>query len=243
MPVYRDVGVVLRTHKLGESDRIVNLITQDSGRVRAVAKGVRKTGSRFGSRLEPMSHVQVQLYRGRELDIVNQVELVEVANGVRGHLEATTDGLAMCEVVEQLAHDRVPSPHLYRMLVGALRQLNNGYSPLVLPALLLRLLEVEGVGPCVDRCVVCGTTDHLCAFDVNAGGVQCRDHKRGLAISDPALEVLQSVLGGKIAHTLSRADLPGSVVREVVDIARVAMEHHLERRIRSSSLFEAPQAG
>ena len=65
MPVYSDVGIVLRTHKLGEADRIVTLITQDSGKVRAVAKGVRKTSSRFGSRLEPMSHVQVQLYRGR----------------------------------------------------------------------------------------------------------------------------------------------------------------------------------
>ena len=65
MPVYSYVGIVLRTHKLGEADRIVTLITQDSGKVRAVAKGVRKTSSRFGSRLEPMSHVQVQLYRGR----------------------------------------------------------------------------------------------------------------------------------------------------------------------------------
>ena len=106
MPVYSDVGIVLRTHKLGEADRIVTLITQDSGKVRAVAKGVRKTSSRFGSRLEPMSHVQVQLYRGRELDIVNQVELIEISTQTRAHLEATTDGLAMCEMVDQLAHDR-----------------------------------------------------------------------------------------------------------------------------------------
>ena len=76
MPLYRDVGVVVRTHKFGESDRIVTIVTQDSGKVKAVAKGVRKSGSRFGSRLEPMSHVQLQLYRGRDLDIVNQVELV-----------------------------------------------------------------------------------------------------------------------------------------------------------------------
>ncbi|MFM7080765.1 MAG: DNA repair protein RecO, partial [Actinomycetota bacterium] len=71
MPLYRDVGVVVRTHKLGETDRIITIVTQDSGKVRAVAKGVRKPGSRFGSRLEPLSHVQVQLYRGRNLDVVN----------------------------------------------------------------------------------------------------------------------------------------------------------------------------
>ena len=243
MPVYRDVGVVVRTHKLGESDRIVTIITQDSGKIRAVAKGVRKTSSRFGSRLEPMSHVQVQLYRGRELDIVNQVELVEVANNIRSRLECTTDGLAMCEVVEQLAHDRVPSKHLYRMLVGALRQLDKQFSPLVLPALQLRLLEVEGVGPRVDSCVVCATNADLCAFDVAAGGVQCREHKRGLTLSPQALEVMQGVLGGRVAEMLARSVPQMHAVREVVEVARAAMEHHLERRIRSTSLFEAPQAG
>lgn len=243
MPVYRDVGVVLRTHKLGESDRIVTLMTQDSGKVRAVAKGVRKTNSRFGSRLEPMSHVQVQLYRGRELDIVNQVELVEIATQTRSHLEATTDGLAMCEIVEQMSHDRSPSPHLYRMLVGALRQLNTQYSALLLPALQFRLLEVEGVGPCVDHCVVCATTDELVAYDVSAGGVQCQAHRRGASVSTAALAIMQDLLGGRIAHVLRRTDIATNDEREVVMTARSAMEHHLERRIRSTSLFEAPQRG
>jgi DNA repair protein RecO (recombination protein O) len=243
MPLYRDVGVVVRTHKLGETDRIITIVTQDSGKVRAVAKGVRKPGSRFGSRLEPLSHVQVQLYRGRNLDVVNQVELVEIATSLRSNLEATTDGLAMCEVVEQLAHDREPSPHLYRMLVGALRQLNTAFSPLVLPALQLRLLSTEGVGPCVDQCVVCGTREDLCAFDVNAGGVQCRAHKRGLGVSDEALQVVQSVLDGRVAMVLQRPSLSAAVAREVAELARIAMEHHLERRIRASALFKAPQAG
>lgn len=243
MPVYRDVGVVLRTHKLGESDRIVTLITQDSGRVRAVAKGVRKTHSRFGSRLEPMSHVQVQLYRGRELDIVNQVELIEIVTSTRAHLEATTDGLAMCEVVEQLAHDRSPSPHLYRMLVGALRQLNVSYSPLLLPALQLRLLAEEGVGLCVDRCVSCGSVDDLDVIDIVAGGTQCGTHRRGMSVSKSALAILRSIDAGRITSVLSQAEHTDVVVREVTTIGRSAMEHHLERRIRSSSLFEAPRVG
>lgn len=241
MPVYRDVGVVLRTHKLGESDKIITLITQDSGKVRAVAKGVRKTTSRFGSRLEPMSHVQVQLYRGRELDIVNQVELVEVSNHTRSSLEATTDGLAMCEIVEQLSHDRSPSPHLYRMLVGALRQINLRFGPLILPALQFRLLEEEGVGLCVDRCVVCESREELSGLDISAGGSQCRVHQRGRSVSSTALQVVRNILGGEIAATLQRSDLSEPVVSEIVTIARQAMEHHLERRIRSSSLFHAPR--
>lgn len=241
MPLYRDVGVVLRTHKLGESDRIITLMTQDSGKVRAVAKGVRKTNSRFGSRLEPMSHVQMQLYRGRDLDIVNQVELIEVATRTRSHLEATTDGLAMCEVIDQMSHDRSPSPHLYRMLVGALRQLNVHYSALLLPALQFRLLEVEGVGPCVNQCVVCGTAEQLQAYDISAGGVQCKEHRRGVHLSPEVLLLLQNVLGGSIAQVLRRTDIPALVVQELVALGRTAMEHHLERRIRATSLFEAPQ--
>ena len=243
MPVYKDVGVIVHSHKLGESDRIVTIITQDSGKVRAVAKGVRKPSSRFGSRLEPMSHVQLQLYRGRQLDVVYQVELVEVSNNMRANLECTTDGLAMCEVVEQLAHDRTPSQHLYRMLVGALRQLDKKYSPLVLPALQLRLLEVEGVGPRVDSCVVCSNTAQLCAFDVAAGGVQCAVHRRGISLSTEAIEVMQAILGGRVAEVLSRSDMAASTVREIVEISRATTEHHLERRIRASSLFEAPRVG
>ena len=243
MPVYSDVGIVLRTHKLGEADRIVTLITQDSGKVRAVAKGVRRTSSRFGSRLEPMSHVQVQLYRGRELDIVNQVELIEIFTQTRAHLEATTDGLAMCEMVDQLAHDRSPTPHLYRMLVGALRQLNTKFQPLILPALQFRLLAEEGVGPCVDRCVVCGCVEGLVAYDVSASGAQCQAHRRGVSATPAALSVIQDILGGRIAVQLRRDDISAPVMHEVVMLARQAMEHHLERRIRASSLFEAPQLG
>ena len=74
MNLYRDEGIVLRTQKLGEADRIVSILTREHGRVRAVAKGVRRTRSKFGSRLEPFGHVDVQLYVGRSLDVVTQVE-------------------------------------------------------------------------------------------------------------------------------------------------------------------------
>ena len=121
--VYSDKGVVLRTYKLGESDRIVVLLTEANGKVRAVAKGVRKTKSRFGSRLEPLSHVSVLLYRGRELDVVNQVEPLEPAGPLRNNLDKMTQGIAMLEAVDQLTLDREPVPHVYAMLVGALREL------------------------------------------------------------------------------------------------------------------------
>ena len=76
MRIYRDEGIVLRTQKLGEADRIVTLLTRRTGRVRAVAKGVRRTRSRFGARLEPFTHVDLLLYPGRSLDVITQAETV-----------------------------------------------------------------------------------------------------------------------------------------------------------------------
>ena len=118
--LYRDTGVVLRTYKLGEADRIVVLLTEENGKVRAVAKGVRKTTSKFGARLEPMSHVRLLLYRGRELDIVSQAESVEPLSPLLATLDRASQALAVLEAADQLALEREPNPRLYRMLVGVL---------------------------------------------------------------------------------------------------------------------------
>ena len=117
--LYRDVGIVLRTYKLGEADRIIVFLTQDHGKVRAVAKGVRKTRSKFGGRLEPLSHVEVQLHRGKDLDIVSQVESVDTTSPVFGNLDSMTEASSILEAVDQLVPDREPVPQMYRMVVGA----------------------------------------------------------------------------------------------------------------------------
>jgi DNA repair protein RecO (recombination protein O) len=102
MSLLRDEGVILRSYKLGEADRIIVAMTKEHGKVRAVAKGVRKTGSKFGSRLEPMTYVSLMLWRGRsDLDIVNQVEVIERYWAVREDLERLTAGFSMLEVVDR----------------------------------------------------------------------------------------------------------------------------------------------
>ena len=132
--LYRDVGVVLRTYKLGESDRIVVFMTAENGKVRAVAKGVRKTKSKFGARLEPMSHVRLLLYRGRELDIVSQAESVEPLAPLLASLDRASQAIATLEAVDQLGLEREPNPQLYRMAVGVLRTIAERPAPLNVPA-------------------------------------------------------------------------------------------------------------
>lgn len=237
--LYRDTGVVLRTYKLRESDRIVVFHTAENGKVRAVAKGVRKTKSKFGARLEPMSHVRLLLYRGRELDIVSQAEAVEPLSPMLSSLDRASQGLAAIEAVDQLSLEREPNPQLYRMLVGVLRTIATSPSPLNVAAFYWKLLAIEGMRPELDRCVRCSETEpdvQLVSFDLNEGGVLCRSCRSGQAISPGALTILREVLGGQLVHALAREESP--LTHEVSSLATRALEFHIERRLKAVAMFE-----
>lgn len=235
MALYRDEGVVLRTWKLGEADRIVVIFTKGRGKVRTVAKGVRKTKSRFGARLEPTSHVALQLYEGRELDIVTQAESVDHLGTLREDLDRLTRASAMLEAVDTMTEDRHPDPRLFAMLVGALRTLARGDHPLVVPGFFLKLLAHEGFQPRVDACAVCDEEADLVAFDLDSGGLLCRTHRKGQATSAEAVALLQQMLGGRLRDALALPPSPAAL--EVEGLATRVLEHHLERRLRSVQLL------
>jgi DNA repair protein RecO (recombination protein O) len=235
MSVYRDTGVVLRTYRLGEADRIVVLMTAQHGKVRAVAKGVRKPKSRFGARLEPLSHVVLLLYEGRQLDVVSQAESVDHFRAVREDLDRLTRAMALLEVVDQVAQEREANPRLYQMLVGALRSLAAHPAPLLVPAFYWKVLAAEGVRPELDACVSCGSPGPLVAFDVGEGGVLCRTCRRGRAIGTDAVDLLRRLLGGDLVGVL--AEPASAATHEVEVLATEAMEHHLERRLRAVALI------
>lgn len=234
--LYRDTGVVLRTYKLGESDRIIVLMTEGRGKVRAVAKGVRKTKSKFGARLEPMSHVALLLSEGRELDVVSQAESVESLAPLHADLDHMTRGIAVLEAVDQMALEREPNPQLYRMLVGVLRTIAERPSALVVPAFYWKLLSAEGVRPELDACVRCGEAEALVAFDVDQGGALCRACRTGAPLTPGALDVMRMILGGRLNDALACDD--DRVVHEVSAHATRALEHHIERRLRTVAMFE-----
>ena len=231
MSLYRDEGVVLRTMRLGEADRIVTLMTKGHGKVRAVAKGVRRTTSKFGGRLEPLSHVAMLCWQGRELDIVNQAEVTDSFRTVREDLSRVAKAFTVLEVVDQIAQERHANPRLYDMLVGALRALEQHDALLLVPAFCLKALALEGSAPVLDECVSCGATDDLVAFDLTEGGVLCRSCRRGRAVSGAALATVRRILGGGLAAVL--AEPPGPDAGEVTELATEAMEVHLDRRLRS----------
>lgn len=231
MSLYRDEGVVLRTMRLGEADRIVTLLTRSHGKVRAVGKGVRRTTSKFGGRLEPLSHVTMLCWKGRELDIVNQAEVLDSFRAVRDDLSRMTKAFTVLEVADQLAQEHHPEPRLYEMVIGALRALERADSAMLVPGFLLKALVLEGSTPIVDECASCGADGPLEAFDISVGGALCRDCRRGRAVSPDALDMVRKVIGGGLATAL---DAPESAITdEVGELACAAMEVHLDRRLRS----------
>ncbi|HEV3452381.1 MAG TPA: DNA repair protein RecO [Acidimicrobiia bacterium] len=239
MGLYRDQGVVVRTIKLGEADRIVTILTRGQGKVRAVAKGVRKPGSRFGARLEPTSHVALQCYRGRELDIVTQVETIDAHRALREHYGCLTHAVSMLEAVDQVAQEREPNLARYRMLVGALRTLAEQPSPIVSTAFFWKLLSLEGFHPLLDVCVRCGDgATSFAGFDLDDGGVLCEPCARttGRRVDPAALAVIGDMVGGRVARVLADPP-PPDVLTEVERLGIRALEYHSERRLRSAALL------
>ncbi len=242
MTLYRDQGVVLRTWKLGEADRIIVLATAGHGKVRAVAKGVRKTKSRVGGRLEPLTNVSLLLYEGRELDVVSQVDTIDHFRAIRDDLERMTDAIALLEAVDQVIQEREANPRLYQMLVGALRALAERRAPLLVPAFFWKLLSLDGAHPLLSQCAGCATPASevaLVAFDLTEGGALCRSCRRGLPMSSDALAMIRRILEGGLAGALGEP--AGPVVSEVSELATWALEQHLERQLRSVGLLNGAQ--
>lgn len=239
--LYRDEAIVLRTHKLGEADRIITLLTRNHGRVRAVAKGVRRTTSRFGSRLEPFTHVDLQLAEGRNLDTVTQAEtLTPYSKGLGLDYDRYTAGTVMLETADRLvAEERQPSVQQFLLLVGGLRAMVAGEhgSGQVLDSYLLRSLSVAGYAPSFDGCSRCGTVGPHRWFNPSMGGVLCATC-RVPGSASPAAETL-TLLGALLAGDWAVVDTAEPrYLREASTLVAAYLAWHLERGLKSLEYVE-----
>ncbi len=241
MGLYRDEAIVLRTQKLGEADRIITLLTRGNGRVRAVAKGVRRTTSRFGSRLEPFTHVDLQLAEGRSLDVVTQAETLDPFGAkVGSDYERYTAGTVMLETAERLVvEDKEPALQQFLLLVGALRAMcETGRPPgLVLDSFLLRSLSVAGYAPSFEGCARCGLEGPHRAFSPAAGGMLCAAC-RVPGSASPSTEAVR-LLGALLAGEWPVAEASEARHRkEATGLVAAYLSWHLERGLKSLSHVE-----
>ncbi|MEY2916127.1 MAG: repair protein RecO [Actinomycetota bacterium] len=239
MPLYRDEAIVLRTHKLGEADRIVTMLSRQHGQIRAVAKGVRRTASKFGSRLEPFMAVDIQLYEGRTLDTVSQVETIGAyGREIMADYASYTAAHAMVEVAERLTADE-GSTQQYLLLMGALRSLSRAeHDPgLTLDSYLLRALALSGWAPNFDNCAACAKPGPHTGFVMQTGGVVCQDCRPpGAATLD---EESVSLLGALLAGDWEFAESTTPRARaNASGIVAAYSQWHIERGLRSLTLVE-----
>ncbi len=241
MPLYRDEAVVLRTHKLGEADRIITLLTRQHGRVRAVAKGVRRTTSRWGSRLEPFTHVDLQLAEGRSLDVITQAETLDpFSKGLGMDYDRYTSGTVMLETAEKLiVEDKQPALQQFLLLVGGLRALVGGeHEPKqVLDSFMLRSLSVAGYAPSFEHCARCGDPGPHRWFSPSAGGVLCSDC-RVPGSASPAPDTV-GVLGALLTGDWAVVDTADPrTLKEASGLVSAFVAWHLERGLRSLAYVE-----
>lgn len=243
MPLYRDAAIVLRTHNLGEADRIVTLLSRGRGKIRAVAKGVRRTRSKFGARLEPGMVVDLQCYEGRNLDTVTQAEsLASYGDAIARDYEAWTAASAMLETCDRLTDEGEPAVQQFVLLAGALSSLaaRSHEAGLVLDSYLLRSMAIAGWAASFHDCATCGAEGPHRAFDVASGGVVCPVCRPpGCAAPAPqTLELMAALLSGDWVLADASEDKHR---REASKLAAGHVHWHLERGVRSLRLVERVQ--
>ena len=232
---------MLRTQKLGEADRIVTLLTRHHGRVRAVAKGVRRTTSRFGARLEPFMFVDVQLARGRSLDIIAQAETIApYGSGICADYTSYTAATAMLETSERFTvEEQEPATQQFLLLVGGLRALaaHEHHAGLLLDSFLLRSLAVAGFAPSFADCARCGVRGPHRFFSVSSGGMVCAACRPAGSVAprETTVALLAALLTGD--WSVADASEPRDR-REASGIVAAFLQWHLERGLRSLPYVE-----
>jgi DNA repair protein RecO (recombination protein O) len=239
MPLYKDQGIVLGSVKLDEADKIITILTQGSGKVRAVAKGIRRTQSKFGARLEPFTHVSLMLYRGRNLDTVTQAEILHPFRRLREDFALFSAGEAMLEATDKVSEEHERNVRLFLLLKQGLQALETGPSDpaAVAEAFVLRLLTLSGFAPALRSCAVCGNRP-VARFSPSQGGAVCEDcqDRDARRASPEALGWLAGLIEGDLAAA-SADGLSPSSRGEARALLYAFAEYHLERRMRSLPLL------
>ena len=230
---FQDDAVVLRTFKSGEADRIAVLWTRRHGKVRVLSRGARKTTSKIGVHLEPLTWAHVDLVASRgDLYITHTVRTVEHLNVLRADYDRLNAGFAVLEALDALAEDGSADEGLFEVLTRVLKTLNDDtFRPNLVPTtFFLRLLSFDGSALVVDRCVLCEGDEGLVSFDATAGGLLCAACRSGVRISPEGVVLLQRMLGGDLAGVL-REEAPAGA-GEVAHLIHEAIEAHVGRRLK-----------
>ena len=240
---YRAEALVLKSVPLGEADLLVTLFSRETGKVRAVAKGARRSTARLVGHLEPLTVTRLALSRGRSLDVINQAETLENFTPLKTNLTAVTRGLQVAELVDGFGSEASPNEPLYQLALATLAAI--GQAPddeLPLLHFQLHLLAVSGLMPELQNCVECRREiepDHH-RYSADGGGVFCPDctpDQAGLRpLSLRALKVLRLLVRTHVAD-LPALTLDPTLTQELKAILTGTVQYWLDKEIRTNSFL------
>ncbi len=246
MPTFKAKAIVLNTFKLGEADKIIVMFSGSRGKIRAVAKGIRKTKSKFGGSLEPFTVVDLLLYEGRSLDIIQQADIIMSFKEIRADLEKLKYGSVMLEVIDKVGQEREESYEAFSLLLAALQCLveADGDYQTLLTIFQLKMMAVLGYRPHLNRCPVCAgplpEKNEQSLFSLKYGGLLCGDCRD----KDPDVVVVSSETREHIVSSLDTPlarwqtlDFKMENVKGIARLTELFVAYHLERKLKSPRLL------
>ena len=236
---YQTEAIIIKKTKLGEADRILTLYTPHLGKIQAVARGIRRPRSKLAGHLELLTHSQVSLARGRNLDTITGSQTINSFLPLKSNLELTSYALYAIELVDQFTADHIEDYPLFQLLLETMHQLcQAGDNELVLRYFELHLLNEVGYRPQLQRCVSCQATLEPItnSFCSTAGGMLCPDCSQSQPLTYPlsvnALKVLR-LLQGSDHNTISKLKINPELSRELEGVMRYYLKYLLEREVKS----------
>jgi DNA repair protein RecO (recombination protein O) len=237
--IYRCDAVVLRRMDLGETDRILTLLTDRFGKIRVIGKGIRRPTARLGPHLELFSTTRLMLSRARELDVITSAETIDLHAGLRSNLDALGVASHCAELVDRFLADRDENRAVYRLMGTALERLDSGANPdRVARWFEVAVLGEMGVRPELFNCVVCDQPVEAGPnrFSVRLGGILCREHGdhdiSAIALSVAAQKVFRLLIRGDLDAFL-QLNVSDPVLHELEAVLTTFITHQLERDLNS----------
>ncbi len=245
MPVYKVNAIVLRRTDLGETDKILRLLTREAGKVDAVAKGARRGTSKLSGATELFTFSRMLLAVGRTLDIVSQCEIRESFPALRNDLSSLARASYLCELVDRLMEEREPNQEVFDLLLSALYLLQRAteHPDVVVHSFELRLLAERGYRPELDRCVKCGgeLEQRRISFSPSLGGALCSADRYAvddaIPLSSGALDIMRRLLDAEPEQLVAMAPDPRAF-REVDKCLRWYIRYRTERDLRSAEFLD-----
>ncbi len=242
---YKTQGVVLKQTPIGEADRVLTLYTRRMGKIRAVARGVRRTKSRLAGHLEPLTYARVSIAEGRSLDAISEAETLRSFRALREDLGRVSSAVYVTDLVESFSADGSPNAAVFDLLLAILGELEDHESPgRLIRCFEVQLLKHSGFGPELYRCVECHSVlkpgDHL--FSSAKGGIVCPDCRTGssgglVSVSLSAVKVLRFFQRESFEKTAA-LDVPSPLLAEVERVLRTYVRYVLDRELKSADFVK-----